>query len=298
MKLAERIRSYDQLQITLLAVLVSASITLANTVFYIYQGLTSDYFGYTDDYFESNPAYYGNLVFDIFAIVLIVAAITLICLAVKKRQSRYLLIAAIFMITAVFLTQSSYGFISSVIICSIAYYYLKKEERDALYQQSKTYLVKAVFSVYIMDVIAYSIPFAVYLFDTTLSMNTIDLTSYEFDGDVPDWMLWGAEPANAGINIFALALYVIPFILVLIAAVFMYRAIRGQGNNSSKLGAALFLLYPLASAISSGEPYSFILALSSPEMLLSIYLLLRHVSMIEDLPAEKLAIGENPTVRS
>lgn len=298
MKLMDRIRGFDQLQITLLAVLVSATISLGILAFYIYQGLTSDYFGYSDDYFEGDPASYGNLVFDILAMVLIAAVIILISLAIKKRQSRFLLIAVIFMIISLYLSQSSYGFISSVIICSIAYYYLKKEERDTLYQQSKTYLVKVVFSVYIMDVIAYSIPFAVYLFDTTLSMNTIDLTSYEFDGDVPDWMLWGAESTNAGINIFAFALYAIPFILVLIAAVFMYRAIRGQGNNSSKLGAALFLLYPLSSAILSGDLYSFFLALSSPEILLSIYILLRHVLTIEDLPAEKVAIGENPTVRS
>jgi len=293
MKLMDRIRGLDQLQITILTVLVNAVISIVILAFYIYQGLTSDYFGYSDDYFEGAPASYGNLVFDILAAVFMAVVIFLIALAITKRQSRFLLAAVIFILTSIFLLQASYSFLSSVVICSFGYYYLKKEERDPNYQQSKRYLLKTAFSVYILDIIFYTIPLGGYLFDTIQSTVTPDLSGYEIDGEVPDWVLWGTEPANAGINVLGLALFVIPFILLLIATVFMHRAMKGQGNISSKLGATMFLLYPLTLTISLGELYSFILAMSLPEVLLSIYILFRRESRTGDLPVEKATDANN-----
>lgn len=293
MKFKERIRSCDQLQITILTVLVSAVISLGILAFYIYQGLTSDYFGYSDDYFEGVPASYGNLVFDILAAVFMAVVVFLIALAITKRQSRFLLAAVIFILTSIFLLQASYSFLSSVVICSFGYYYLKKEERDPNYQQSKRYLLKTAFSVYILDIIFYTIPLGGYLFDTIQSTVTPDLSGYEIDGEVPDWVLWGTEPANAGVNVLELALIVIPFILLLIAAVFMYRAMKGQGNISSKLGATMFLLYPLTLTISWGELDSLVLALSLPEVLLSIYILFRREPKTGDLTVEKATVANN-----
>ena len=300
MKLTERIRNYNQLEITLLAVFVSTLLSLGIVLSYIYQGFTGIYSNDSDEYYGAYGANVdGSFPMDMLITVLLTAVLVTIALTIKKKQSRFLLLAIIFSIILIPISQSSIGYTLGVIICIFGFVYMKREERNPYYQPKKTYIETVAFSLYVLDAIFYGIPLVGYLIDVIPSSAAPDLSG-SFKGDAPDWVFWGLESGNPGVNIFDLIIGIAPFILFLTAAVFMYRAIRGRGYKWCRLAAASFLLYPFIFLSQYGEMGSFVLLFFMPEALLSIYLLFRRAPRMEELhvtqtPIKSLSIYESET---
>jgi hypothetical protein len=279
MKFTERIRSYNQLEITLLAVFVSTILSIGFSVWYIYWGLADIYTRNADEYYGGyiGPDGDGSFLMDVLLTVLLFAVLVVISLAIKKKQSRFLLMAMILLLIQIPLSQPSLSYVSSVFVCGFGYFYMKKEERDAQYQTKKSYLLTVIFYLYIIDAILCGGFLAGYLINVIPNMGTGDLsTNLPFQEDTPDWVSWGIGSTNTVFNIFDLIISIVPFILMITAVVFVYRGIRRRGHISSKLGAAAFLLYVLILELPYGEVDSLILALFLPEALLSLYLLIRR----------------------
>jgi hypothetical protein len=284
MKLTERIRKVDQMGITLLAVFVSTVLSFGVFISYIYQGLTDISIRNADDYYGGyiNSNGDGSLLMDILIVVLFATVLVTVVLALKKRQSRYLLFAIIIFLVSTPISQSYTICLANLVICIFGFVYLKRDEQDSQHGPNKAYLMTVVCTLYFLDAISCVVFLTNYVVNIIPKSASPDLSSnLSFKGDVPDWAYWGIEPPNTSVSTFDLIISVIPFILILIAVVCMFCAIRGRGRNRSRLGAAAFLLYLLYVMILYGELYSFIFAMAMPEALLSIYILIHREPLEE-----------------
>ncbi len=277
----EQIQRLNPINITLLSIIPYQLITLVILITYSVQGLiavskgsANAYYGY---YISADAD--GSLTMDLANIILLIAGMLVIILAIRKKQSRFLILAVVLFAVPMLCTQSIENYVISIILCFFGYPHLKKYPSGLSEMQHEKYIPTALFLCYSVEAILAIFQLIGHFGDLIINnkASEFDTIPDGYEGeDASEWLWWGTNAGSTDISFINQIAPMLIYLLILAAVIIMYFGLRRENCQLYRLAASAYLLYIVPFFIiyiSMFQLYELVIFLVLPQTILSIWIL-------------------------